>query len=53
MVNRRGWLGRSIDNLPSGYSDSVSSKPGKWIVNSRLAWSLVSRIERVRGQSAD
>ena len=53
MVNRRGWLGRSIDRsakwlLRFGIFKTI----GKWIVNSRLAWSLVSRIERVRGLRA-
>ena len=53
MVNRRGWLGRSIDRsakwlLRFGIVKTI----GKWIVNSKLAWSLVSRIERVRGVRA-
>ena len=53
MANRRRWLGRSIDRSAKWLLKfRIFRIPGKWIVNSRLAWSLVSRIERVRGVRA-
>ena len=53
MANRRRWLGRSIDRSAKWLLRfRIFKTLGKWIVNSRLAWSLVSRIERVRGVRA-
>ena len=53
MANRRGWLGRSVDGSAKWLLRfRIFRALGKWVVNSRLAWSLVSRIERVRGVRA-
>ena len=50
---RRGKrrVGRGIDNLAKRLLRyRIFSSPARWITNSKLAWSFVSRIDRVRAR---
>ena len=49
MVNQRRWLGKSLDALAKWLLKfRLISIPAKSVANSKLAWSLISRTDRVR-----
>ena len=53
MVVKRGWLGRALDRTAKillGFR--IVRAPARALANSRIAWSIVSRIDRVRGLRA-
>ena len=53
MVGRRRWLGRVLDRTAKillGFR--LFRGPARYLANSRFAWSIVSRIDRVRGVRA-
>ena len=44
-----GWLGRTLDRMAHWLLKwRIIRAPARWIVNSRYAWSVVSRTDRVR-----
>ncbi|MEE2812577.1 MAG: polyprenyl diphosphate synthase [Candidatus Thermoplasmatota archaeon] len=44
-----GWVGRSIDGLAKWLLRfRIIAIPARWIANSRPAWSIISRTDRVR-----
>ena len=53
MVGRRHWIGRALDRTAKillGFG--LFRGPARYLANSRFAWSIVSRIDRVRGVRA-
>lgn len=53
LVGRRRWLGRVLDRTAKillGFR--LFRGPARYLANSRFAWSIVSRIDRVRGVRA-
>ena len=46
-----GWLGRTLDRMAHWLLKwRIIRGPARWIVNSRYAWSVVSRTDRVRAR---
>ena len=46
-----GWLGRTLDRTAHWLLKwRIIRGPARWIVNSRYAWSIVSRTDRVRAR---
>ena len=46
-----GWLGRTLDRTAHWLLQwRIIRGPARWIVNSRYAWSIVSRTDRVRAR---
>ena len=44
-----GWLGRTVDRMAHWLLKfRIFSAPARWIANSRPAWSVISRTDRVR-----
>ena len=46
-----GWLGRTLDRTAHWLLKwRIIRGPARWMVNSRYAWSIVSRTDRVRAR---
>ena len=46
-----GWLGRTLDRTAHWLLKwRIIRAPARWMVNSRYAWSIVSRTDRVRAR---
>ena len=44
-----GWLGRTLDRTAHWLLKwRIIRAPARWIANSRYAWSIISRTDRVR-----
>ncbi len=50
---KKGWFGRTLDvTAKTLLKFRLVRAPARWLANSRIAWSVVSRIDRVRGLRA-